>query len=87
MTQRKEQEQARLRDKYSRWQQKEIKRADENMMKSIKQIKCTRLPFCLNRDTKGCFACKYNVTGTVIPKIDYYKPKIPGMKFLGEPTS
>lgn len=84
MKQLKEQEQNRLRDKYSRWQQREIKRADESMMKSIKQIKCRRLQFCRDGDTKVCFACKYNVASTVIPKIDYYKPKIPGMKFLGD---
>ena len=78
----KEQEQNRLRDKYSRWQQKEIKRADENMMKSIKQIKCRRLQFCRDGDTKVCFACKYN---TACPgNVDYYRPKIPGITFLGD---
>ena len=78
----KEQEQNRLRDKYSRWQQKEIKRADENMMKSIKQIKCRRLRFCRNGDTKVCFACKYNTACQ--GNADYYRPKIPGITFLGD---
>jgi len=76
----KEQEELRKRDKYTRWQQKEIARANENMMKGIKQIKCRRMFNCPNRDTQFCFTCKYNTACFGVN--DYYKEKIPGVKFL-----
>jgi len=77
----KEQERNKLRDKYSRFQKKEIERSTEAMQQSIKQVSCRRLRHCGNAETKYCLTgCKYN---TAMPGTqDYYKEKIPGLKFL-----
>jgi len=77
----KEQEQQRLRDKYSRFQKREVDRSTETMQQSIRQITCKRLGHCMNTETQYCLSgCKHN---TAMPGIDdFYKERIPGLKFL-----
>lgn len=78
----KEQERTHLRDKYSRFQKREIDKSTETMQQSIRQIACRRLRFCRSSESNYCMGCKYN---TAVPGIqDFYKPKIPGVTFLGE---
>lgn len=77
----KEQEQIRLRDKFSRFQKREIDRSEEAMQKNIKQISCRRLKYCGNAETRYCLSgCKHNMA--ILGMQDYYKEKIPGLKFL-----
>jgi len=79
-----EQEQIRLKDKYSRFQQQEIKRADDNLQKNMRSISCRRLKYCLTAETKYCMYCSYNTTRIAPVGQDYFKPKIAGITFLGE---
>jgi len=76
----KEQEHIKLRDKYSRFQKKEISRSEEAMQQSIKQISCRRLKYCGNAEKYCLSGCKYNTA--ILGAQDYYKEKIPGLKFL-----
>jgi len=83
----KEQEQKKLRGKQSKYQRKQIDQSTENMYKNIRRISCHRLHHCLNGDTKYCMHCSYNTSHLLGAQVaDYYKPKIPGIRFLGEKT-
>lgn len=54
---------------------------------TIDVIHCRRNKFCLNSENRqACGVCKYNTASMAIPKVDYFKTKIPGIRFLGEDT-
>ena len=81
MKQMKEQEKLRERLRYQKKQQKDIEQATKSM--KVSQIKCMRMNFCNGKDTPQCFSCSYNLTKPIQnPSVDYYRPKIPGLKFL-----
>lgn len=79
----KEAEEKRKREKYFKWNNLRIKKADENLEQSIRSIRCQKMQNCKNRETKVCFYCISNKDHFVGQNVgNYYKPKIPGMKFF-----
>lgn len=77
----KEAQEKKQQDKFLKWQNKEIKKSEENMLKNIKQILCRTLKFCKNGDTQYCMYCKWNKT-CISPQGDYFIAKVPGIKVL-----
>jgi len=50
-------------------------------------VHCRRNKYCKNSQYKeACMSCKYNVNSTAFPKMDNFKPRVPGIRFLGERT-
>jgi hypothetical protein len=79
----KEQEQKHQQAKQSQQQMKEINRATESM--KLYQINCPRLNHCKRKESPHCFYCTFNRARPANnPPVDYFQPKIPGIKFLGE---
>ena len=76
-----EAQQKRQQQKYLKAQQLRIKKAEENLEKTLKQISCRTLKYCKNGDTQKCFICKWN-QACIHPKDDFYIAKIPGIKVL-----
>lgn len=83
MKQLKEQEQIRKQKKYMKWQNHRVKKSDEAMKKSIRQVLCRRMHNCRNKETMACFRCIHNkaLAPNNIYK-DYYKERIPGVRYL-----
>ena len=46
-------------------------------------VKCRRADYCRNlSNSRACIPCRFNTNSTVVPKVDNFKPKIGGMRFL-----
>ena len=46
-------------------------------------VNCSRMGYCRNpSNPRACMPCKFNTNSTVVPKVDNFKPKVGGIKFL-----